>query len=132
MALGGVSQAAIRVAGEQLLAYVVSERSTEELLTDLPQQLPDYLQPTQRLALPPLARLANGKIDRQALPDPADPAAGHAMQAPRDALETLLVDLYAELLERDAVSIEHSLFDLGRHSLMVILLSPPLPKLLQH
>lgn len=131
LALAGVSQAAVKVLGEQLLAYVVSERSTEELLRELHGQLPDYLQPAQLLALPSLPRLANGKIDRQALPDPASQDDGSAMQAPRDALETLLADLYAELLERAAVGTTQSLFDLGGHSLMVIKLCARLRKLLQ-
>ncbi|MDP3846049.1 MAG: amino acid adenylation domain-containing protein [Pseudomonas sp.] len=131
LALSGVSQAAVKVAGEQLHAYVVSARPTEELLGELRGQLPDYLQPTRLLKLAALPRMANGKIDRQALPDPASLADDSAPQAPRDTLETLLAGLYAELLERDAVNIEHSLFDLGGHSLMVIKLCARLRKLLQ-
>jgi len=131
LALAGVSQAAVKVTGEYLHAYAVSERPTEELLTELRGQLPDYLQPARLLKLAALPRMANGKIDRQALPDPASLADDHAPQPPRDALETLLAGLYAELLERDAVSIGDSLFDLGGHSLMVIKLCARLRKLLQ-
>ena len=131
LALGGVSLAAVKVAGEQLHAYVVSERSSEELLSELRGQLPDYLQPTRLLKLAALPRMANGKIDRQALPDPDSQDHGSEMQAPRDALETLLANLYAELLERDAVGTTQSLFDLGGHSLMVIKLCARLRKLLQ-
>lgn len=129
--LEGVSQAAVKVLGEQLHAYVVSERPTEELLAELRGQLPDYLQPTRLLKLAALPRMANGKIDRQALPDPASQADSSAMQAPRDALEALLTDLYVELLELDAVGTTQSLFDLGGHSLMVIKLCARLRKLLQ-
>lgn len=131
LALGGVSQAAVKVAGEQLHAYVVSERPTEELLSELRGQLPDYLQPTRLLKLTALPRMANGKIDRQALPDPAGQDDSSDMQAPLDALETLLANLYAELLERAAVGTTQSLFDLGGHSLMVIKLCARLRKLLQ-
>ncbi|MES2821427.1 MAG: phosphopantetheine-binding protein, partial [Pseudomonadota bacterium] len=83
------------------------------------------------IKLAALPRMANGKLDRQALPDPTSRADDSAAQAPRDALEALLADLYAELLERDAVSTAHSLFDLGGHSLMVIKLCARLRKLLQ-
>ena len=131
LALSGVSQAAVKVAGEQLHAYIVSERPTEELLTELRGQLPDYLQPARLLKLTALPRMANGKIDRQALPDPTSQDDDSEIQAPRDALETLLADLYTELLERDAVSTTQSLFDLGGHSLMVIKLCARLRKLLQ-
>jgi amino acid adenylation domain-containing protein len=131
LALSGVSQAAVKVAGEQLYAYVVSERSSEDLLSELRGHLPDYLQPTHLLKLTALPRMANGKIDRQALPAPANQDHGSEMQAPRDALETLLANLYAELLERDAVDTTQSLFDLGGHSLMVIKLCARLRKLLQ-
>lgn len=131
LALAGVSQAAVKVAGEQLYAYVVSERSSEDLLSELRGHLPDYLQPTRLLKLTALPRMANGKIDRQALPAPANQDHGSEMQAPRDALETLLANLYAELLERDAVDTTQSLFDLGGHSLMVIKLCARLRKLLQ-
>lgn len=131
LALGGVSQAAVKVAGEQLHAYVVSERSTEELLSELRGQLPDYLQPTRLLKLAALPRLANGKIDRQALPDPASQDDDSKIRAPCDALETLLANLYTELLEREVVGTTQSLFDLGGHSLMVIKLCARLRKLLQ-
>lgn len=131
LALDGVSQAAVKVASEQLFAYVVSARPTEELLSALRGQLPDYLQPTRLLKLAALPRMTNGKIDRQALPDPASQDDDREIQAPRDALETLLADLYAELLERDAVGTTQSLFDLGGHSLMVIKLCARLRKLLQ-
>nr|WP_298114541.1 non-ribosomal peptide synthetase [uncultured Pseudomonas sp.] len=131
LALAGVSQAAVKVAGEQLHAYVVSQRLVDELLSELRGQLPDYLQPTRLLKLAALPRMANGKIDRQALPDPTGQDDGSEMQAPRDALETLLANLYAELLERDAVGTTQSLFDLGGHSLMVIKLCARLRKLLQ-
>ncbi|WP_339413668.1 non-ribosomal peptide synthetase [Pseudomonas sp. EA_35y_Pfl2_R5] len=131
LALRGVSQAAVKVVGEQLFAYVVSERPTDELLSELRGQLPDYLQPTRLFKLTALPRMANGKIDRQALPDPSNQDDDSEIQAPRDALETLLADLYAELLERDAVGTTQSLFDLGGHSLMVIKLCARLRKLLQ-
>lgn len=131
LALAGVSQAAVKVVGEQLHAYVVSERNSDELLSELRGQLPDYLQPTRLLKLAALPRMANGKIDRQALPAPDSQDHGSDMQAPRDALETLLANLYAELLERDAVGTTQSLFDLGGHSLMVIKLCARLRKLLQ-
>ncbi|MNH16417.1 Dimodular nonribosomal peptide synthase [compost metagenome] len=43
----------------------------------------------------------------------------------------MLVDLYKELLERAALSIDDSLFDLGGHSLIVIKLCTRLRSLLQ-
>lgn len=126
----GVRQAAVKVIDGQLIAYLVGERPRDALLAALKSELPDYLQPARLLYLPSLPRLANGKIDRQALPAP-DALADAEHLAPRNALEALLADLVAELLERGPVSIADSLFDLGGHSLMVIKLCARLRKLLQ-
>ncbi|MEO4048126.1 amino acid adenylation domain-containing protein [Pseudomonas sp. CAU 1711] len=130
LARPGVRQAAVKVLDGQLLAYWVGESQTDELLAALRHELPDYLQPARLIQLGSLPRLANGKIDRQALPAP-QALASQALQPPRDALEALLAELFAELLERGPVSIADSLFDLGGHSLLVIKLCARLRKLLQ-
>ncbi len=54
--LDGVTQAAVKVRGEQLRAYVVNQGSTEALLAELRGQLPDYLQPTHLIKLAALPR----------------------------------------------------------------------------
>jgi amino acid adenylation domain-containing protein len=106
---------------KRLVAYVVGQRessiSAEELKTELRQQLPEYMIPA---AIVPLAKLplnANGKIDRQALPEPEQVQA-KAYVAPRNAVEETVAGIWAEVLHRDRISIDDNFFDLGGHSLL--------------
>ncbi|NVH78586.1 hypothetical protein FSB08_41275, partial [Paraburkholderia sp. JPY432] len=62
-------------------------------------QLPDYMVPAAFVPLVALPLTANGKLDRKALPAPQDDAyARRAYEAPRGELETVLAQLWAELL----------------------------------
>ncbi len=78
-------------------------------------------------------RLPNGKIDRVALEALA--ASGGSgttpSRPPRDALEHLLAEAMAQLLQRDAIGVDDDFFDLGAHSLLVIKLVARIRKLLQ-
>lgn len=139
LALPGIDQAAARTWGEgdglRLVAYVVATPQApgcdEETIRDqLRAVLADAMVPARVLVVPALPRMANGKIDRSALPRPdADRPRAHV--APRDGLEAVLAGLVAELLGRDRVSVDDSFFDLGGHSLQVIKLVARLRKSLQ-
>lgn len=129
---------ALRRAGEhELVGYVVPADATvspASLKAALRTQVPDAMVPARFVVLAQLPRLPNGKIDRQALPDPADPAddaAAVARRAPADALETLLANTAAELLERPAIGVDDDFFDLGGHSLLVIRFVTRLQELLR-
>jgi amino acid adenylation domain-containing protein len=106
---------------KRLLAYVVgqreSSRSPDDLKAALRQQLPDYMIPAAIVPLPKLPLNANGKIDRQALPEPEQVQA-KAYVGPRNAVEETVAGIWAEVLHRDRVSIDDNFFDLGGHSLM--------------
>jgi thioesterase domain-containing protein/acyl carrier protein len=67
----------------------------------------------------PLA--SNGKIDRRALPAPPQLDGAHApgFVGPRDDLETRLTKIWEEVLGIRGVGIQHNLFELGAHSLLV-------------
>jgi amino acid adenylation domain-containing protein len=138
----GVGQAAVRTFGEgdqiQLVAYVVpcpgmdEQSCSEYLLKEHARNLlTDAMVPARVMILSAFPRLANGKIDRQALPEPDTKDTEKHYVAPRDAVEAVLAGLIAELLERERVSVEESFFDLGGHSLLVIKLVARLRKLLQ-
>ena len=138
-ALDGVQQAAVAVhrpeGGEARLVGFVTLASGDvaALRPALATRLPGPMVPAQIVALDRMPRLANGKIDRRGLPDPAALAEAGAKVAPRDAVETLLRQVAAELLERpaEAIGVTDDFFDIGGNSLQVIKLVARIRKLFQ-
>lgn len=130
--LQALGEAAVKVLhdadGEaSLVAYVVGDEAA--LRQEVEARLPEAMRPARYVRLPSLPRLANGKIDRQALPAvQPDLASG---RAPRDALETLLAGHMAELLGRESLDIDSDFFEAGGHSLTVIKLVAAIRKGLQ-
>ena len=63
---------------------------------------------------------ANGKIDRQALPEPEQLTAARTYVAPRTATEKAIAEIWAEVLRRkpEQISVDDNFFDLGGHSLL--------------
>ena len=112
---------------KRLLAYVVKHReataagdvSGEDLRTYLKQQVPDYMVPQAVVIVPKIPLNANGKIDRQALPEP-EQAQQKTYVAPRTATERTIAEIWAEVLrrEKDMIGIDDNFFDLGGHSLL--------------
>ncbi|HVR07865.1 MAG TPA: amino acid adenylation domain-containing protein, partial [Thermoanaerobaculia bacterium] len=116
----------------QLAAYVVARQPdaappAAELRELLRRSLPDYMVPAAFVFLAALPVTANGKLDRQALPDPAAAegadAAGKAGAArpaapPKNPLEERLAQLWREVLDLPAVGVHDSFFELGGHSLL--------------
>ncbi len=121
----GVKQAVVLARPDErgekrLLGYVVARDASltsDTLRAYLKEQLPEYMVPTALMVLAKLPLNANGKIDRQALPEP-EQAQTKAYVAPRTPTEELVASIWAEVLRRDRVSIEDNFFDLGGHSLM--------------
>ncbi|MEV7809112.1 phosphopantetheine-binding protein, partial [Microbispora sp. NPDC088329] len=62
----------------------------------------------------------NGKIDRDALPEPPGdrPDLADAYTAPRDEIETAIAGIWSDVLGIDRVGIHDNFFDLGGHSLL--------------
>ena len=118
---GGGGDAELRafVVGDGALA---SEAGRSALTERLGTLLPAHMVPARCTFVAEFARLPNGKIDRQSLllsaarSDDRKPVAA----APRDALESVLAECMASLLQRDAIGVEDDFFELGGHSLLVI------------
>jgi amino acid adenylation domain-containing protein len=108
--------------GKQLVAYIASDLpciSVAELRTFLKTRLPDYMVPAAFAVLAALPRTANGKVDREALSAIAPVTMTHGAGAdPVSPTETLLQQLWAEVLHVDGVGCEDDFFDLGGHSLL--------------
>ncbi len=108
-------------AGENsLVAYVVAEDglklTSAELRHTVAQQLPVSMVPATFVSLPTLPLLPNGKIDRAALPEPEFEST-ESYVAPRDEVENLIAGVWADVLDRERVSIHDDFFALGGDSL---------------
>ena len=112
--------------GQQLVAYFVAVPGKvpppPELRRFLRERLPEYMVPSTLVMLPALPLSYNGKVDRQALPDPdATHATPRGEQVPpRDATEEQLVAIWEDLLRIPRVGIHDNFFELGGHSLLAV------------
>jgi amino acid adenylation domain-containing protein len=111
----GVADAAVAVAeGTHLVGYLVpADAPTGEVQRFAAGRLPDYLVPRRWVTLDTLPVLANGKLDRAALPEPV--SAGTL--APSGDAEELIAAVWAEVLGREQVWADDDFFALGGHSL---------------
>jgi amino acid adenylation domain-containing protein len=122
---------------KRLLAYVVLSRESsiiskpvtgEDLRAYLKQQLPDYMVPQAVVVLAKLLLNANGKIDRQALPEPEQAHAARQIIGPRNETEQALLKVWQRVLNKQQVGATDNFFNLGGHSLMAVQLMGEIKK----
>lgn len=111
---------------KRLVAYVVLKpgavASAGELRALLKSQLPDYMVPAQFLFLERIPLTDNGKIDRRALPDPAQAAlvADDQYVAPREGLEQTIAAIWQAVLGVARVGSADNFFEVGGSSLLAV------------
>jgi amino acid adenylation domain-containing protein/FkbM family methyltransferase len=107
--------------GKRLAAYVVphggARVTPSELKEHLARALPEFMVPAAIALLEALPVTPNGKVDRQALPEPEwGAAAGYV--APRSPQDEVMCNVFAEVLGLPRVGAADNFFDLGGHSLL--------------
>ncbi|WP_416054933.1 amino acid adenylation domain-containing protein [Pseudomonas aeruginosa] len=130
--LAGVRDAVVLahdgVGGTQLVGYVVAdsaedaERLRESLRESLKRYLPDYMVPAHLMLLERMPLTVNGKLDRQALPQPDASLSQQAYRAPGSELEQRIAAIWAEILGVERVGLDDNFFELGGHSLLLLML----------
>jgi len=124
-----IAQAIVTVvtdqAGEQQLAgYLRTEPGATqpgpaELRDHLARFLPAYMIPAQLITVTAFPLGSSGKIDRSALPPPV-PRLPACHVAPATLIETMMVSLYATLLNTERVGATDDFFDIGGNSLQAM------------
>lgn|GEM_PF-887449 len=129
----GVRECAVvarEVAGDRnLFAYVVGDADSSSCRAHLRARLPSYMIPAAFIALPALPRTPNNKIDRNALPSPANRQpngdapesledARESVLPPRTQTEQTIAGIWSRLLNVEHVGLRDNFFDLGGHSLL--------------
>jgi amino acid adenylation domain-containing protein len=129
MEAGGVREAVARVVmgdtGGTIAVYVVPQDAAfdrHRLLQSLRLALPHQSRPRHLLVLPALPRLANGKLDRKALPDPGpdDAALVPSGTLPQTALQVSMLAIWHDVLRTKQAGIDADFHDLGGNSLLAI------------
>jgi len=121
----GASQVAVQLFGggtkdAKLVAYIEWSRGQEVTATDLRKMLrktlPDYMVPQHFVSVEEMPMTTNGKLDRGALPPPAN-AARLDVQPPKSDEGSYLAGIWRDVLGVQAISGTDNFFDLGGHSL---------------
>lgn len=124
--ISGVTQAIVTVhnpetANASLCAYYTGPEAQDEniLRKQLTQWLPDYMLPAHFVYLSAIPLTANGKVDKNALPQPERNIRTDFLP-PRTGVEQQLEKIWCTLLNGDNYSIDEDFFRVGGHSLLAI------------
>jgi len=107
----------------ELAAYFVAGHRAlpiSDLRAFVRQRLPEHMVPSIFVRLEAMPRRPNGKVDRNALPDPERGRleAPQAFIAPRTPVEERLAAIWCDVLGLTRVGVRDDFFDLGGHSLL--------------
>jgi acyl carrier protein len=107
---------------KQLVGYVVPESGELDLgalRAHARTKLPDYMVPAVFVRLDSLPLTANGKLDREAMPEP-DFDEVPAYRAPDTPLQQSLCAIFSSVLNVPEVGVDDSFFELGGQSLQAM------------
>jgi non-ribosomal peptide synthase protein (TIGR01720 family) len=94
--------------------------SLPEALRDyLREELPDYMIPSYFVSLDKIPMTPNGKVDRNALPEPGIKSADE-FRAPENETEEKLVEIWSKILRVEKIGLDDDFFALGLDSIKAI------------
>ncbi|NTS77173.1 non-ribosomal peptide synthase/polyketide synthase [Catenovulum sp. SM1970] len=133
--LDGVEQAIAldyqRAGNNTLVAYICAQAGVNldlnNLRMALSESLPDYMVPASFTLIDAIPLTLNGKLDRAKLPEPVFTNSDDYV-APRNELETLLCQVWQEVLGIEKVGIQDNFFRIGGDSIISIQLTSSLRK----
>ena len=132
----GMREAAVLVredtpGDKKLVAYYALSQSgekqpalkVEQMRSYMSAKLPEYMVPSAFVRMESFPLTANGKLDRKALPAPAEDAyRNRSYEPPRNEMELKVAKIWAEVLKLEKVGRHDNFFELGGHSLCAITL----------
>ena len=109
----------------RLVAYLRGTASEATVKAHLAQHLPAHMIPAHVVPLDAFPLTPNRKVDRKALPAPAQisaprPAKATAPVTPANSLEREIAAIWARILGVSDIGAQDSFFDLGGHSLLAV------------
>ena len=109
----------------RLVAYVVyrpgQDLTVSEVRRHLRRTLPDHMIPSVVVMLDTVPLTPNGKIDRQALPDPfISSGRTSSTEPPSPGIEQQMADIWCEYLEVESIGANDNFFELGGQSLLAL------------
>ncbi|MFJ9321968.1 non-ribosomal peptide synthetase [Streptomyces globisporus] len=109
--------------GTYLVGYVIPaggnvDLSAEDVKAWASANMVEYMVPTHVVVLPEFPLTANGKVDRNALPEPTTDTG--VLQTPVTENERLVAEAVAAVLRLDAVGVDQDFFQLGGDSILAI------------
>jgi amino acid adenylation domain-containing protein len=128
----GINHAIVLFQNTHLIAYYVANNSLNEtaILEDLSRHLPEYMLPNSLIFLEKVPLNVNGKLDKNALPQPEIKNLDD-YQAPQTPIEYRLCETFAEIFNfpADRISIKANFFRLGGNSILAIQLADRLTRI---
>ena len=122
----GVREAVVVARGPggetRLAGYVGAAEgvTASALRQQLQASLPDYMVPAALVVMEKLPLSEHGKVDRKALPEPEGVRGKAEYEAPRNAVEAELAQIWGEVLGLERVGIRENFFELGGDSIRSI------------
>ncbi|MHB1474460.1 MAG: condensation domain-containing protein, partial [Dermatophilaceae bacterium] len=111
---------------QMLVAYVAADNfDVGQAIALIKERLPEFMVPRRFIEIPALPTTANGKLDRNALPEPlspltADDADDAETAPPRTAEERVLAEIWQDVLGVEKFGLDTNLFRLGGDSITTI------------
>jgi len=98
----------------------LSASAEAELSAYCQARLPDYMVPRHLVAIGAVPLTGNGKVDRQALPEPRRRAETPSADEVRTPAEQTLTEIWTDVLGVPAIDLDEDFFDAGGDSLSVL------------